>query len=320
MTAAATDPGVRRAPVRPGLRRRRRRQLVAPWLLLAPALAILATLLFWPLVRMVDLSLQDYGLRELNRKETNYVGFDNYRDILADDYLWSTVLPNTIGFAVAAVGCTVAFGTLVALFLYRLPALWRTICSSAIMVAWAMPAVTGTYVWVWLFDPTNGLASKVLAGLGWIDPHQVNWFADRLGFYSIVLLNVVHHGFPFVAVTVLAGLMTIPNELYEAARMDGASATRQFWSITVPMLKPVFAVVTILSTIWDFKVFAQIYLMPGGDGGNRDVFNLGVWSYIESFAQHKYGYGSAIAVLLTLALLAITIVYLRTLFREDEDL
>lgn len=320
MTAAATEERPRRATVREGLRRRRRRQRLAPWLLLAPALVILATLLFWPLVRMVDLSLQDYGLRELNRKESNYVGLDNYKSILTDDYLWSTVLPNTIGFAVAAVTCTVVVGTLVALFLYRLSPLVRTLCSSAIMVAWAMPAVTGTYVWVWLFDPTNGLVAKVLAGLGWIDPTQLNWFAERLSFYAIVLLNVVHHGFPFVAVTVLAGLMTIPTELYEAAEMDGASSARQFWSITLPMLRPVFAVVTILSTIWDFKVFAQIYLMPGGDGGNRDVFNLGVWSYIESFAQHKYGYGSAIAVLLTLALLCITIIYLRTLFREDEDL
>ena len=90
----------------------------------------------------------------------------------------------------------------------------------------------------------------------------------------------MHHGFPFVAVTVLAGLLTVPRELIEAATMDGAGAWRRFWSITAPMLKPVFAVVTILSTIWDFKVFTQIYLMPGGTGTNRDVLNLGTWSYV----------------------------------------
>ena len=86
----------------------------------------------------------------------------------------------------------------------------------------------------------------------------------------------------------------------------------------MPLLKPVFAVVTILSTIWDFKVFTQIYLMPGGSGSNRDVLNLGTWSYTESFAQNRYGLGAAIAVLLTLVLLAITAAYLRLLFREDE--
>jgi N,N'-diacetylchitobiose transport system permease protein len=80
----------------------------------------------------------------------------------------------------------------------------------------------------------------------------------------------------------------------------------------------VFAVVTVLSTIWDFKVFTQIYLMPGGDGVNRGVLNLGTWSYVESFAQNRYGFGAAIAVLLTALLLVITAVYLRVLFREEE--
>jgi N,N'-diacetylchitobiose transport system permease protein len=120
-----------------------------------------------------------------------------------------------------------------------------------------------------------------------------------------------------VALTVLAGLLTISKEMQEAATMDGAGPWRRFWSITFPTLRPVFAVVTILSTIWDFKVFTQLYLMPGGDGGNRGVLNLGTWSYIESFAQNQYGLGSAIAVLLTVLLMAITLVYLRVLFRDE---
>ena len=129
---------------------------------------------------------------------------------------------------------------------------------------------------------------------------------------------MVYHGFPFIAVTVLAGLMTVPKELYEAAEMDGAGAVRRFTNITVPGLRPIFAVCIILSTIWDFKVFTQIYLMPGGDGTNRSVMNLGVWSYTESFSQGAYGMGSTIAVLLTLLLLAITVVYLRFLMKEEE--
>jgi len=160
--------------------------------------------------------------------------------------------------------------------------------------------------------------TNLLGALGIIETGQVNWFLDRFSFFAIAWLNVVHHGFPFVAVTVLAGLLTVPEELYEAATIDGAGAWRRFWSVTVPVLKPVFAVVTILSTIWDFKVFTQVYLMPGGGGTNPEVFNLGVWSYISSFAQGKYGLGSAIAVLLTLLLLGITAIYLRTLFAEED--
>lgn len=291
-----------------------------PWLLLAPALATLALLLVWPLGRVVWLSFQKYGLKELNKGTTNFIGFDNYAEIFSGSYLYTVVLPNTIGFAVVCVVLTVVLGTLVALFLNGLPPVWRYVTSTAIMVAWAVPAVTGTYVWAFIFEPSNGLATNLFDSLGLMQAGAVNWFLDRVSFYAIATLNVVHHSIPFVAVTVLAGLMTIPAELYEAAEIDGAGKWRQFWTITAPTLRPVFAVVTILSTIWDFKVFTQIWLMPGGGGTNPEVFNLGVWSYVQSFAQGKYGMGSAIAVVLTLVLMAITIIYLRTLFKEDEQL
>ncbi|MFB9618042.1 carbohydrate ABC transporter permease [Brooklawnia cerclae] len=289
-----------------------------PWLLLAPMLIVLAILLVWPLGRVIWLSFQNYGLRELNRGTTNFVGFDNYAAIFGDEYLYSVVLPNTIGLAVACVVLTVGLGTLVALFLKGLPTFWRYVVSTALMIAWAVPAVTGTYVWVFVFDPSNGLATNLLGSLGVIEPGTVNWFLERWSFYSIVTLNVVQHSIPFVAVTVLAGLLTVPDDLYEAAKIDGAGAWQRFWNVTAPNLRPVFAVVTILSTIWDFKVFTQMWLMPGGGGTNPQVFNLSVWAYVQSFAQSEYGMGSAIAVVLTLVLMAITLVYLRTLFKEDE--
>ena len=287
-------------------------------MLLAPALIVLAVLLLWPLGRVLNLSLQDYGLRNLIRGDSNYIGLDNYVQVLSDPFLWRTVLPNTVVFAAVCVVLTMAVGTAVALFLNTLSDLWRVICTTAIMVAWAVPALTNTYVFVWLFDPRAGLVANLLGELGLFEPGSVNWFSDRLSFYAIATINVVYHGFPFIAVTVLAGLMTVPEELYEAAEMDGAGAVRRFTNITVPGLRPIFAVCIILSTIWDFKVFTQIYLMPGGDGTNRDVMNLGVWSYTESFSQGEYGMGSTIAVLLTLLLLAITVVYLRFLMKEDE--
>lgn len=308
---APTASGRRRGGHHAAMRRR-------PWLLLAPALVILAVLLLWPLGRVVWLSFQNYGLRELNRGTTNFIGGDNYAAIFANDYLYRVVLPNTIGFAVACVVLTVVLGTLVGLFLKSLPTFWRYVTSTAIMVAWAVPAVTGTYVWVFIFEPSNGLATNLLDRAGLIEAGTVNWFIERWSFYAIATLNVVHHSIPFVALTILAGLLTVPDELYESATLDGASAWRQFWNVTLPMLRPVFAVVTILSTIWDFKVFTQLWLMPGGGGTNPEVFNLGVWAYVQSFAQGRYGMGSAIAVVLTAVLMLVTLVYLRTLFKEDE--
>ncbi|NYE46401.1 N,N'-diacetylchitobiose transport system permease protein [Spinactinospora alkalitolerans] len=309
-------PAAGRPPASRSTARLRRR--LRPWLLLAPALLVIGILLLFPLGRVVWLSFQDYGLRNVVSGESNYNGVDNYVRLLGDPYLWTVVLPNTVGFAVVAVGGTVAFGTLVALLLRSLRPLWRTVVIGCIMLAWAMPAVTGTYVWIWIFDVDRGLVAELLRALGLLGPEGFNWFTERLMFYGIVTLNIVHHGFPFVAVTVLAGLLTIPRELHEAALLDGANAWQRFWRVTVPTIRPVFAVVTILSTIWDFKVFAQVYLMPGGSGSNPDVLNFGVWSYVRSFGQQNYGLGSTIAVLLTLMLLAVTVVYLRALFRDEE--
>lgn len=313
MSSATTVPAWRRRSTSA-----RRRRAVAPWLLLAPALATLAILLLWPLVRVVDLSFQHYQLRNLIRGTSDYIGLGNYTAVLGDPFLWGTVLPNTVGFAAVCVVLTMVVGTVVALFLHSLSPLWRGICTTAIMIAWAVPALTGTYVFVWLFDPLNGLVAQSLGAVGLVDPGASNWFQNRLLFYAIAALNVVYHGFPFIAVTVLAGRMTVPKELYEAAEMDGASAWRRFLSVTMPALRPIFAVCIILSTIWDFKVFTQIYLMPGGDGANRSVMNLGVWSYTESFSQGEYGMGATIAVLLTLLLLLVSVVYMRVLLKEEE--
>lgn len=289
-----------------------------PWLLLTPSFIVLGTLLLWPMIRVVVLSFQDFGLRELVRGEAEFVGFENFTSVLTDRLLWQVALPNTVLFAAVCVVLTVGLGTLVALLLNQMTGFWRTTLLTAIMAAWAIPAVTGTYVWIYLFDARSGFLTQVLETIGLVDTATTNLFTERVWFFAIAALNVVHHGFPFVAVTVLAGLMTIPRELMEAAELDGAGPVKRFRFITVPLLKPVFAVVTILSTIWDFKVFTQIYLMPGGDGANREVLNLGTWSYVSAMGQNLYGLGAAIAVLLTLLLLGVTLVYLRTLFKEEE--
>ena len=298
-----------------------RRPLVVrlrPWLLLTGPLIVIGGLLIYPIIRVTYLSFHRYGLKEIISGHPLFVGLDNYREVLGGSYLWKTVLPNTVVFAFCAVVGTIVLGTLVALLLLRVGPRVRAAIIASALLAWALPAVTGTYVWVWIFDPDSGVVRKVLQSIGVLGPEGFNWFTERLSFYAIATLNVIHHGYPFIAITIFAGLTTVPTELYEAARIDGANAWQRFWQITVPVMRPVFAVVTILSTIWDFKVFAQVYLMPGGSGSNPDVFNLGVWSYVESINRNEYGLGASIAVLLTLVLLVITVVYLRALFREDE--
>src|SRR5699024_3882150 len=228
--------GPPRRTVPPG---RRLRRAAASWLLLAPGLLVLGVLLLWPMLRVLNLSLQDYELRNLLRGESDYVGLDNYVQVLSDPFLWKTVLPNTVGFALVCVVLTMVVGTVVALFLNPLGTTWRALCTTAIMVAWAVPALTGTYIFVWLFDPQSGLVISTLDGLGLMEAGSYNWFTNRWTFYAIATINVVYHGFPFIAVTMLAGLMTVPREHYEAAAIDGASAWGRFWNVTVPTLRPI---------------------------------------------------------------------------------
>ncbi|MGO1769562.1 MAG: carbohydrate ABC transporter permease [Microbacterium sp.] len=317
ISTLASRPGAQRPGPRRGTLGASGGRRLRPWILLAPALAVLAVLMLWPLVRVVLFSLQEYGLPEIVSGDFNWNAGANYAELFTSEQLWRVVLPNTVGFAAVTVGLTVALGTAVAVLMASLGRLWRTVVGSAVMIAWAMPAVTGTYVWVWIFDADRGIVNQLLMSAGLMD-EPVNWFTNRFLFYAVAVINVVHHGFPFVAITVLAALLGIPREMHEAAEIDGAGAWRRFWRITVPNLRQVFTVVIILSTIWDFKAFAQIYLMPGGSGANREVLNLGVWSYVESFGQNRYGFGSAIAVVLTLLLVVITVVYVRSLMKEEE--
>lgn len=155
----------------------------------------------------------------------------------------------------------------------------------------------------------------VLVGGGWDD---YNWFATPLSTYTVLTVCVVWQACPFVAVSVLAGLKSVPGELYEAARVDGSGPWRTFWSLTYPMLKPIFLVLIVMSIIWDFKVFTQLFIMSGL--ANRDAFNLSLYAYSEAFGSMnpKLGMGSAIALVLTIILLIVTALCVRVMVRQGE--
>ena len=132
----------------------------------------------------------------------------------------------------------------------------------------------------------------------------------------MLTILVIWQSFPFIAVTVLAGLKTVPAELYEAARVDGATPLRVFWKITYPLLKPIFLVLLLLSVIWDFNVFTQTYILTGFPG-NRDEFNLSLYIYDKAFQfPPSYGLGGALALIFTLILLVVTVGYVRASVRQ----
>lgn len=301
VTAAAT-------PVAAG---RRRRGAALPYALLAPAVAVLVLMLGYPLVRLVVMALQEYGLPQVFGRPAPWVGVDNFRTILGDSYFW-TVLRRTVLFCAVNVALTMVLGVLVALLLDTLGTVMRLVVSAALIIAWAIPPLTATVLWQWMFDSQYGLVNAVLGRQG------ESWLADPLSFFAVATIIVVWMGVPFVAFTVYAGLTQIPVELHEAAMLDGAGFVDRFRYASFPALKPILLILTSLSILWDFRVFTQIYVLQRAGSVTRDTNLLGVWSYNVSIGQNRYDIGAAIAIVMVLITVLLTLTYLRAMLRQED--
>ncbi|WP_318307093.1 carbohydrate ABC transporter permease [Amycolatopsis solani] len=304
------------APERPAAPRRRRSLL--PYGLLLPAAALLGLVLGYPLLRLVVISLQEYGLRSLFTGTTGFAGWDNYAAVLGDDQLLP-VLARSVGFCAALVLGTLLIGFAVALLLRKLGRGMRTAVTLCLIAAWALPNVASTLVWQWLFQPGYGVVNWLLTQLGFGDLTQHDWTTSPASAFTLVWLLVVWQSVPFVALTLYAGLSQIPQSYYEAAALDGAGPWRAHRTITFPFLQPILGLVTILSIIWDFTVFNQIWILTQGgpDGGTT---TLGIWTFTRAFSRNDFGQGAAIAVVSVALLVALTAVYVRRLVRSGEDL
>jgi len=298
-----------------------RRHNAAPYLLLLPSVVVIGALVLWPTVQIGIFSFQNYGLPQITGAlPTQWVGFANYTQILHDSEFWLSLRISLL-FALVVVPLTLITGTLVGLLLSRLGPKMRTFVSSAAMLAWATPAVSASVIFVWLADPDGGIVDWTLTKL----PHWLgggahwagfSWTNSALPAYTLLTVLLVWTGFPFIAVTVLAGLRTIPAELHESARVDGAGGWRIFRLVTYPLLKPIFLVLLLLSIIWDFGVFTQVYIVIG-ELGNRDEYNLGIYEYSKAFQMPPaYGFASALAFVLTIVLLIITVGYVRASVKQ----
>ena len=324
MTAVLSDEGTGPPPVLPDSRRAGRsrrprpprgRSGLLPYLLLVPALAALGAGLGYPLVRLVVMSTQEFGLRQQFGTPAPFVGTDNFAKIFGDPYFWD-VLRRSLVFCAVNVVLTMVLGTLVALLLTRLGTVMRTALSVALLFAWATPALTATIVWQWIFDARYGVVNWLLTRLGG-DFEGHSWLSRPLSFFFVGTLVVVWMGVPFVAFTLYAGMTQIPGEVMEAAAIDGAGAWARFRDVTWPALKPIFIVLAALSTLWDLRVFTQIFVLQQAGGITRETNTLGVYAYRTS-AGNDFGLGAAIALVMVGITLLATLFYLRQMFRQEE--
>lgn len=297
--------------------RRIRRAGALPYLLAAPSLVVMAFLLGIPLLKLIQTSFQRFTRREFfNPDEIVSVGLENYKAILTDDS-FLTVVWRTLIVTAIMVALTMLLGTLIALLLERLGMVWRTLVGLAMLVAWATPAVSATQVWKWMLNSQSGILTWLLEQIG-VDLRGNNAVLfDAHKVLAVIIVIIVWQAVPFVALTLFAGLTQVPRELYEAAKIDGASAWKTFWNVTFPMMRPIFVLLTTLSIIWDFRVFTQVWTFNRG-GPEQGSLLLGAYSYFAAFDQKNFGQGAAVAVIMVLITLAVTAYYVRQLVRSGE--
>jgi multiple sugar transport system permease protein len=284
---------------------------IQPYIYLVPALAIVGFVVAWPIVEAIRLSFfRAYLLLGLNSE--TFVGLGNYIGFFEDEADRRFML-NTALFVGGSLVGQFALGMTLALLLNRrlpLRGLWRGLA----LIPWAMPVSVVALTWRWVFDGQWGILNFLLRPLG-VQP--VAWLSDPVLVWPSVLLVSVWWTFPFVFVLLLSGLQSIPLDVYEAARIDGAGSVRTFVRVTLPLLKPVMIVAALLSLILLTREFAAIWTITQGGPGTTTM-TLSPWAYVTSFRFFQMGQGAAIGVILGIFSLAYTVLYLRQIRFDTE--
>lgn len=287
-------------------RRGRGGERIAGYLFVAPAILLLGAVLAYPAFTSLRLSFTVAG-------SPSGLGLDQYRLLLRSSLFWQVVRQTGV-FVAASVAAHLILGMLLALALNR-PLKGRTPLRIMVLLPWVVPDVVAGIVWKWILNPLYGVLNDVLLELHLVQA-PLEWIASpRLALFSVILANI-WRGFPFVMVILLAGLQAIPEELYEAAAIDGAGPAASFRHITLPGLRKVLVVALALDTIWEVRRFGLIQAMTGGGPGIlTEVLSTQVFK--QYFQFFRFEYASAMAIAMTLLLLVISIPYVRMIVREE---
>ena len=274
---------------------RRRR---SAWLFLAPMLLVLAGVAVWPLLRTVAFSFTDAYLSDLAGWQ--FVGLSNYQ-YLAQDPRWWRAVGNTVIFTVVSVGLETLLGLVIALTLNaHLPG--RGLLRAAVLIPWAIPTVVSAKMWAWMLNDLYGVVNAVLLALGLIGEPWA-WLGDPVLSMAAVIAVDVWKATPFVALLALAALQVVPQQLYEAARIDGAGAVRIFFSITLPLIRPALLVAVIFRGLDALRVFDVVYVLTGNSAATA---TMSIYARQQLVEFQDVGYGSAAATFLFLVVALVT--------------
>jgi len=283
------------------------RERLAAWSMVAPALLLTVTFALYPVVDSFWLSLQNIfiGIPQLG---SQFVGPDNYLTLLRDPVAQQALLV-TSGFVVLSTLLELACGLMIALVIHE-RFCGRGLVRAAILIPWAIPTVVASQLWRYIFNDQYGLANLLWFGSRVTD--YVPWLAYPSLAFGIVVLADVWKTSSFAALLILAGLQLIPDDLYDAARVDGAGAWQRFRHITLPLLKPALLLALLFRTMDAFRVFDLVFVMTqGGPGDATQVLQF--YGYQNLFTEGRIGYGSAVSVAIFLMILALSLMYLRAI-------
>lgn len=298
----------------PVISHRLRDRLFPYWLILPTAVLVLAIIIY-PLFYSLDISLRDVGIKELgNPTAAAWVGLGNYIAQLQSRLFWGILL-RTGYLSLICVAGAILIGLIVALVLNQ-QFLGRRMVRVLILIPWVLPTMVVSATWVWIYNGNFGALNGLLLQLGLIDRYRTYLGDPNLALYAVCVAKIWKE-IPFVALMLLASLQTIPRELYEAARMDGAGNWGCFCRITLPLLRPALMVVTVLQTMWAIRIFDLVYGMTQGGPANKTMV-IAYWTYMQAFKFHHYGAGAALAYIVTLLLILLSLLYIRTIGRKVE--
>jgi multiple sugar transport system permease protein len=288
------------APRKPkGMTQRSREEHRTGWLLCAPAVIVMLAVTGYPIGYAIYLSLQKFDLRFPSEKE--FVGLSNYGDVLTSSLWWSDVA-HTLIITIFSVGLELVFGMAIALVMHR-AIFGRGAVRAAVLIPYGIVTVVAAFGFLYAFQPTSGFVPKLL-GLS-TDP-----FASQSGSFIVIILTEVWKTTPFMALLLLAGLALVPDELYEAAKVDGAGPIQRFFRITLPLMRPAILVALLFRTLDAFRVFDTVFIQTRGANRTETVSILG---YNELITRLNLGVGSAVSVLIFISVILIAALFVKGL-------
>ncbi len=287
-----------------------------PYLLIGPSLFIILLILGFPVFRLITLSFQKYGLEEIISGVPAWLGFENFRVLLADPEFW-IVLRRTFLFTFGMVAVSIIVGAWLAHLMVRMNPVIRWILNTTLILVWAMPALVGISVWKWMFSYEFSIITSTINRLGF-DFAQRNWFTNTFSGFSIIGGIVAWGAVPFITISIYAALTQVPKELLEAAAIDGANRRQMFRSVILPILLPIYVILISLSIIWDFQVFTQIWIVLDNRPPS-EYYTMAIYAFEKSFGLSEYGMGAAIALLMIFSLLGVTWFYIRKMVQIGDS-